>query len=110
MAGAQDIIHKKNGEEIPAIIVDVTIGVVKYKKLEKQDGPVYSIAREQVEKITYESGKIVNYEKPEEEEQEIEEELNQQPMSPSSTIGWHIGFGSSKINGDIIESKWQGNN
>ena len=107
MAGAQDIIHKKNGEEIPAIIVDVTIGVVKYKKFEKQDGPVYSIAREQVEKITYESGKIVNYEKPEEEEQEIEGELNQQPMSPSSTIGWHIGFGSSKINGDIIESKWQ---
>lgn len=103
---AQDIIFKKNGEEIQSIIVDVTSGVVKYKKFELQDGPVYSIAREQVEKIAYESGKTVNYETPEEEEQIIEE-VPQQPISPSSTFGWHIGFGSSKIIGDIIKSKWQ---
>ena len=107
MAGAQDIIYKKSGEEIKAVIVDVTPGVVKYKKFKLQNSPVYSIAREQVEKITYESGKTVNYYKPEEEKQIIEDDISQQAVSPASTIGGHIGFGGSKIRGDLIESKWQ---
>jgi len=106
LAGAQDIIHKKNGEDIQAVIIDVSPGVIKYKKFENQDGPVYSIAREQVEKIIYQSGKTIELE-----EQEVgvvlEEEEPLQPISPPSTFGGHFGYGVSKIRGDDLDSKWQ---
>ena len=104
LAGAQDIIHKKSGEDIQAVIVDVSPGVIKYKKFEDQQGPVYSIAREQVDKITYQSGKIEDLNS--EEEEIVLEEEPVLPIAPSSTFGWYLGFGASKISGDDIDSKW----
>ncbi len=106
-AGAQDIIRKHTGESIEVIIVDVSPGVIKYKKFEKPEGPVYSIAREQVEKITYENGKTLSFEK----EEERIEQHDREPVSnlarPSPTMGWHLGLGASDLYGDIADSKIQ---
>lgn len=106
LAGAQDIIHQKDGEEIKAVVIDVSPGVIKYKKFEMRNGPVYSIARDQVVKITYQNGKIVDF--TEEVESEIPvEDISDEVISPSSTFGWHIGIGASTIESELLRNKWQ---
>lgn len=105
-AGAQDIILKKTGEEIKAIIVDVSPGVVKYKKFENQDGPIFAIAREQVDKIIYQSGKAQSFEEETPEQiQPISDEQAMMPAKPSPLLGFHMGFGGSDLYGDIEGSK-----
>jgi hypothetical protein len=104
VAGAQDIIYKRSGESIEALIVDISPGVVKYKKFDKPHGSVYSIARDQVEKITYQNGKTVSFE---EEEREPPVEQDSVVLKPkfSPVLGWHLGMGASSLNGDIVDAK-----
>lgn len=104
---AQDIIHTRNGKEIHCRLVDVLPGVVKYEKFGIQNGPVYSIAVEQVEKISYESGKTVTFEFEQAEQRSAKRVRMQGPKKPPNTFGWHIGFGASNIYGDLEETKWQ---
>ncbi|NQT77548.1 MAG: PorT family protein [Bacteroidetes bacterium] len=106
-AGAQDIIFKRTGKEIQAIVVDISPGVVKYKKFDNKNGPVFSIAREQVEKIIYENGKTIDFTKPERDIEEHEQENILPPEKTSPTLGWHLGIGASNLYGDIEGSKMQ---
>lgn len=53
-AFSQDVIIKKNGEEITAKVIEITDESVKYKKWD--DSPVYSLDKAQVFKIKYENG------------------------------------------------------
>ena len=52
----QDVIIMKSGEEIPAIVIEVGIEVIKYKKKDNQQGPTYSIAKSDVFMIKYANG------------------------------------------------------
>ncbi|HSG67933.1 MAG TPA: porin family protein, partial [Bacteroidales bacterium] len=88
-------------------IIDVTPGVIKYKKFENQGGHVFSIAREQVGRIAYENGQTTYFREEEPKREKITEESPPQRKRPSSTFGWHIGFGGSTINGEYINSTWQ---
>ena len=107
LATGQDIIHKKNGEQIRVRITDVNPGVIKYKNYDDQRGPVYSLAREQVDRIVYEDGQVT-YFRSEVPERRIEKESPPQPgLRPSSNFGWHIGFGMSTIKGEYVRDKWQ---
>ncbi len=53
---AQDVIFKKNGDEISAKIEEVGITEVKYKKFDNQDGPWYTIQKSEVFMIKYANG------------------------------------------------------
>ena len=53
---AQDVIVKKNGEEIRAKVEEVGEQSIRYRKFTNLMGPVYSIARGEVFVIRYESG------------------------------------------------------
>lgn len=53
---SQDIILLKNGEEIKAIVNEIDIHVIKYKKFENPNGPVYNLKKTDVVMITYENG------------------------------------------------------
>ena len=55
-ASAQDVIVKKNGEEIRAKVEEVGEQSIRYRKFTNLTGPVYSIARGEVFVIRYESG------------------------------------------------------
>ena len=55
-ASAQDIIVKKNGEEIRAKVEEVGERSIRYRKFTNLTGPVYSISRSEVFVIRYESG------------------------------------------------------
>ena len=52
----QDIITKKNGEEIQTKIIEITTSEVKYKKHDNLNGPIYSILKNDVFFIKYENG------------------------------------------------------
>ena len=106
-SASQDIIQKYSGEKIEVLIVDISPGVIKYRKFDQQQGPVFSIAREQVEKIIYENGKITTFEQKEITEKSFKNEKETNQAKPSPTFGWHIGFGASGLYGDILGSKIQ---
>ena len=40
---AQDFIYKNDGGEIEVKVIEITTDVVKYKKFDFQDGPLYNI-------------------------------------------------------------------
>jgi hypothetical protein len=52
----QDLITKKNGEDIKAKVTEVTASEVKYKRFDNLNGPVYSISKSDVLLIKYENG------------------------------------------------------
>ena len=56
-ATAQDIILKKNGEELKAKVVELTSTDIKYKAEDNPDGPLYNLPKAEVFKIKYSNGK-----------------------------------------------------
>ncbi len=52
----QDLITKKNGEDIKAKVTEITTGEVKYKRFDNLDGPIYSIGKSDVLLIKYKNG------------------------------------------------------
>jgi len=54
---AQDTIVFKTGEEIKAIIQEVGLETVKYKKYTNIDGPVYTVYKSDIFMMKYQSGK-----------------------------------------------------
>ena len=107
-ATGQDIIKKHNGETLEALIVDISPGVIKYRKFDKPHGSVYSIARDQVEMITYQNGKSVSFEDDGEDGViPLETKPSSAPPKASPLFGWHLALGGSNLYGDIEGSKWQ---
>lgn len=56
VAYSQDIIIKKSGEEIKAKILEMGVNEIKYKRFDFQDGPVYTIGKNDVVLVRYENG------------------------------------------------------
>ena len=55
-AAAQDVITRRNGEDIRAVIVEVTDDTIKYKREGLPDGPLFSISKADVLMVTYSDG------------------------------------------------------
>ena len=53
---AQDLLIKKNGEELNVKVLEVTTSEIKFKRNEIPNGPVYSIVKSEVLFIKYENG------------------------------------------------------
>jgi len=53
---AQDIITKKNGDEIKAKVQEVGINDVRYKLFENESGPTYTLLKSDIFMIKYENG------------------------------------------------------
>ncbi len=56
-ASAQDIITKKNGEDIKAKVLEIDNSNVKYKLFDEPDGVTYTMPKTQILMIRYESGR-----------------------------------------------------
>lgn len=56
VVSAQDIIIKKNGEEITAKVMEIGTSEIKYKKPGNAEGPLYAIPRSDVFMIKYADG------------------------------------------------------
>lgn len=57
MTMAQDVITKKNGDDIKAKILEVGTSEVKYKLFEEPNGVTYSLRKTDILLITYETGR-----------------------------------------------------
>jgi len=55
-AFAQDIIFLKNGDEIKAMVSEINIDVIKYKKFDNPEGPAYSLKKSEVFMVKYANG------------------------------------------------------
>ena len=53
---AQDLIIKKDGSDISAKILEITISEVKYKKFDNLSGPIFTMLKSDVLMIRYENG------------------------------------------------------
>jgi len=53
---AQDVIFKKNGDEINAKVEEVGVNEVKYKKFDNQDGPLYTLLKSEIFMIKFANG------------------------------------------------------
>jgi hypothetical protein len=56
VVNAQDVITKKNGEDIKAKVLEITLTEVKYKNFNNLEGPIISIAKSDVIFVKYENG------------------------------------------------------
>lgn len=56
IAHAQDVIVKKDGNTITSKVTEITSSEIKYKKFSNQNGPTYTINRNEVNYINYENG------------------------------------------------------
>ena len=65
-ASAQDVIVKRNGEELQCKILEVSKNEVKYKRWTNQDGPSFAEKKSDIFMIKYENGEkeVVAYESP----------------------------------------------
>lgn len=55
-ANGQDIITKKNGDDIRAKVIEITLTELKYKNFNNLDGPLISILKSDVIFVKYENG------------------------------------------------------
>lgn len=55
-AQAQDILIKRNGDELEVRVLEINLDEVKYKRFDNLEGPVISIAKTEVFMIKYENG------------------------------------------------------
>ena len=53
---AQDVIIKKNGEELKTKVMEVSSDEIKYKMWDYQDGPLYTISTSEIFMIKYQNG------------------------------------------------------
>lgn len=98
---AQDLIYLHEGETIEAVVVDITPGVVKYRKYDDSKDRIYAIARIAVKKVVYSSGKTEEFELPEITEQALTDGQGAKPVRHPPVFGWHIGIGASTLTGDV---------
>jgi hypothetical protein len=59
---AQDIIYKRNSEEIKVSIVEIDSLILKYKIYDFSGSPVFSIKKAEVEKVMFENGSVLYFE------------------------------------------------
>ena len=59
---AQDVIVKKDGKEIEALIIEVHETEIHYKKFNNQSGPTYIVSISALNLVRYENGDVESYE------------------------------------------------
>jgi hypothetical protein len=89
---AQDLITKKDGTDIKAIVEEVGSKEVKYKEYSNPEGPVYSLPKSDVLMIIYENGK-----------KEIMGQMQNTIPDGVMTLDWRSG--KLAINGMAIDKK-----
>lgn len=104
---SQDIITKKNGDEIECKVMEIAPDLIKYKKYNNQDGPIYNLPRAEVFMIKYENGE--------------KDMFNEQDQTPAKTelnlLTWNKGFwgpeilqNGKKLNSTEVRALYSGHN
>ena len=99
---AQDVIVKRNGDQIKSKILEITAESIKYKDFDFQDGPIRNIKISDVAIILYENGKRESFTQPQNQavSQVSREEVSAEKETPRNTYKGNYfmlgsGFGNS---------------
>lgn len=85
---SQDIIVKKNQEEVKAKVIEISSSDIKFKEFEFQDGPTRNIAISEVFMVIYENGK--------------RETFNQESSKNTNSSLGNSEFRKKRLNLDLI--------
>jgi hypothetical protein len=66
-SAGQDTLFLSNGEKSAVKVVEIDQTMIRYKKYSNIDGPLYTISKQDVLKISYQNGEIDNFATPPEE-------------------------------------------
>jgi len=77
---SQDYIYKKDGSEIKAKVLEITLEMIKYKKYEFQNGPTYNIKISDVFMIVYENGSREVFKQDDPEKENLQPDAPVQPV------------------------------
>ena len=61
LVNAQDSIYKRNGEIIPAKVLEININEISYKRVDLLQGPLFIINKNEIKKIKYVTGTIDSF-------------------------------------------------
>jgi hypothetical protein len=110
---AQDVIIKKNGEEINSKVLEISSSEIKYKRADYMDGPTYTIFRTEVFMIKYANGKkemISNADVPYSSDIKVEKKFEGFKYCISAGYGigvgshvWLYGYGNNGYNSDASD-------
>lgn len=102
-AAAQDVILKKDGDEIKAVVKEVLDDAIKYNKFDNPTGPVYSIKKSDVFMITYQNGsKDVFGKAGQSENKEQKEEISENDNEKKDPDKERIDAAASNVYSQII--------
>ena len=88
---AQDVLTKKNGEDILAKVLEVNTTEIKYKKSENPNGPTFTILKSEVLLIRYENGT-----------KDVFNEPQKVSSQPQSGIENPVSFKKNEIKGNAL--------
>jgi hypothetical protein len=88
---AQDVLTKKNGEDISSKVLEVTTTEIKYKKFDNLNGPTFTILKSEVLLIRYENGTKDVFNEP------------QKPVTQSQAVTERsVSFKKNEIKGNVL--------
>ncbi len=90
---AQDLIIKKNGDEINAKIQELGAREIKYKKMDNPDGPLFSILKSEVFMIKYANGTKDVFDAAGNSNSNIDNNVSNQPAEQATVIIYRPNFG-----------------
>lgn len=107
-AFAQDIIVKKNGEEVKSKIIEITNSEIKFKDFDFQDGPTRNISVNEVFMIIYENGKRETFNN----EETVSEKSSSTQVSSKkykgdyfmAGVGWGNSYGGNGVRAQLRRS------
>ena len=105
---SQDLIIKRNGEEIKTKVLEVALTIVKYKNYSNPNGPTYEILKSEIFMIKYENGTKDVINPIQQKNEVIDERKNESADTKSANLAFTenhksttIGYGLSALFGGI---------
>lgn len=95
---AQDVIIKRNGDEIKSKVLEINQNTIKYKEFDFQDGPIRNISINDVFMIIYENGKRESFKKP----------VQQPAVAEIETENNNINTNPAKEQKEITKKRYNG--
>ena len=83
---AQDKIYRKNGEVLKVKIVEISSTDIKYRIFGEEDGPIYVLEKDRIQKIVYQNGRVekptLDIKDPEQYEDQLKKAIKINFLSP----------------------------
>jgi len=109
---SQDVIVKRNGEEIRSKVIEIQEILIKYRQFDNLNGPIYTIGRSEVVMIRYQNGSVEYFDDPPSEPDGSQEDQEKRQLYENKVLSYNrlkntgaalaIGGGLGTIGGIVL--------